>query len=40
MMYEEHWGEMVSDWLEEDLRLKKKLRRTNKQIYEELIFMP
>lgn len=37
MMYEEHWGEMVSDWLEEDLRLKKKLRRTNKQIYEELL---
>lgn len=37
MMYDERWGELVSDWLEEDLRLKKKLRRTNKQIYQELL---
>lgn len=33
MMYEEKWGEIVSDWLLEDLRLKKKSRRTNKNIF-------
>ncbi|WP_050613345.1 IS21 family transposase, partial [Bacillus testis] len=37
MMYEERWGEMVCDWLEEDARLKKKLRRTNKQLFQELL---
>lgn len=26
MMYEEKWGEIVSDWLTEDYALKKKLR--------------
>ncbi|RKJ59952.1 IS21 family transposase [Butyricicoccus sp. 1XD8-22] len=36
MMYEEKWGEIVSDWLEEDLKVKKKLRRTNKKMYEDL----
>ncbi|MFC5558996.1 IS21 family transposase, partial [Ureibacillus thermophilus] len=36
MMYEEKWGEIVSDWLFEDLKLRKKLRRTKKQIFEEL----
>lgn len=36
MMYEEKWGEIVSDWLFEDQKLKKKSRRTNKQIFEEL----
>ena len=36
MMYEEKWGEIVIDWLEEDLKLKKKLRRTNKKIVEDL----
>ncbi|RBR34873.1 hypothetical protein EB06_00274 [Enterococcus cecorum] len=35
-MYEEKWGEIVSDWLFEDLKLRKKLRRTKKQIFEEL----
>lgn len=33
MMYEEKWGEIVSDWLMEDLALKKKLRRNNKNIF-------
>lgn len=37
MMYEEKWGEIVSDWLLEDRALKKKLRRTNKGIYEALL---
>lgn len=36
MMYEEKWGEIVSDWLFEDSKLKKKSRRTKKQIFEEL----
>ena len=31
------WGEMVSDWLFEDQQLKKKLRRTNKKLYEQLV---
>ncbi|MFD1706896.1 IS21 family transposase, partial [Siminovitchia sediminis] len=30
MMYEEPWGEIVSDWLAEDEKLKRKSRRTNK----------
>ncbi|MEB2302402.1 hypothetical protein LAV72_22615 [Lysinibacillus xylanilyticus] len=37
MMYDGKWGEIVGDWLEEDAKLKKKLRRTTKQIYEGLI---
>ncbi len=36
MMYEEKWGEIVSGWLFEDRRLKRKLRRNKKQIFEEL----
>lgn len=36
MMYEEEWGEIVSDWLMEDFALKKKLRRNNKNIFEQL----
>lgn len=36
MMYEEKWGEIVSDWLWEDQQLKKKQRRTNVTIYESL----
>lgn len=36
MMYEEQWGEIVSGWLFEDQRLKRKLRRNKKQIFEEL----
>src|SRR5699024_2477287 len=36
MMYEEEWGEIVSDWLLEDQKLKKKLRRTNKTLLESL----
>lgn len=36
MMYEEKWGEIVSDWLTEDYKLKKKERRTNKKIFEDL----
>ena len=28
MMYDEQWGEIVGDWLWEDLKLKKKDRRT------------
>ncbi|ERN51287.1 IS21 family transposase [Alkalihalophilus marmarensis] len=36
MMYENNWGEMVADWLFEDSRLKKKLRRTKKEIFKEL----
>lgn len=38
MMYEKGFGEIVDDWLEEDRKLKKKERRTNKKIYEELRF--
>ena len=33
MMYEEKWREIVSDWLWEDQKLKKKNRRTNKGIF-------
>lgn len=36
MMYEDGWGEIVSDWLMEDQALKKKLRRNNKIIFEQL----
>lgn len=36
MMTEGNWGEMVSDWLFEDSKLKKKSRRTKKAIFEEL----
>ena len=34
MMYVEEWGEIVSLWLEEDYRLSKKKRRTNKNYFE------
>src|SRR5690625_945505 len=37
MMYEEKWGEIVSDWLWEDQQLKRKERRNNKMIYESLV---
>lgn len=36
MMYDEEWGEIVSLWLEEDFRLSKKKRRTNKNYFESL----
>jgi transposase len=36
MMYQEKWGLMVSDWLFEDSREKRKLRRNNLQIFKEL----
>lgn len=36
MMYEEKWGEIVSEWLFEDSKLKRKSRRTKKSIFEEL----
>lgn len=36
MMYEEGFGEIVDDWLEEDMKLKRKERRTSKKIYEDL----
>ena len=36
MMYVEKWGEIVSDWLMEDYALKKKLRRNNKVIFQQL----
>lgn len=36
MMYEEKWGTMVSDWLFEDAKEKKKLRRNNLQLFKEL----
>nr|WP_316245660.1 IS21 family transposase [Robertmurraya massiliosenegalensis] len=36
MMYEENWGEIVSDWLFEDSKLKRKERRTKKKMFEEL----
>jgi len=35
-MYEEEWGEIVIDWLTEDYALKKKLRRKNTNIFEQL----
>ena len=34
MMYDEEWGDIVSLWLEEDYRLPKKKRRTNKNYFE------
>ncbi|ENH97816.1 hypothetical protein J416_03606 [Gracilibacillus halophilus YIM-C55.5] len=36
MMYEEEWGDIVSDWLLEDQKLRKKLRRTNKTLFKGL----
>ncbi|MGG3739502.1 IS21 family transposase, partial [Aeribacillus pallidus] len=33
MMYEEKWGEIVSAWLFEDSKLRKKSRRTKKKIF-------
>jgi transposase len=33
MMYEEKWGEIISDWLAEDCKLKRRLRRTKKQLF-------
>lgn len=36
MMYEEKWGEIVSDWLAEDEKLKKKQRRKNNKIFKDL----
>src|SRR5699024_9221544 len=36
MMYEEEWGEIVSDWLLEDQKLKRKSRRTNKALFQTL----
>lgn len=36
MMYEEGYGEIVDCWIEEDMKLKKKDRRTNKKIYDQL----
>lgn len=36
MMYEEGFGEIVDYWLEEDMKLKRKDRRTNKNMFEQL----
>lgn len=36
MKYDEDWGDIVSLWLEEDYRLPKKKRRTNKNYFEGL----
>jgi transposase len=36
MMYEEEWGEIVSDWLFEDSKLRRKDRRSKKKLFEEL----
>jgi len=36
MMYEEKWGEIVSDWLLEDQKLKRKSRRINKTLFGDL----
>jgi transposase len=36
MMYREKWGEMVSDWLFEDSKLKRKQRRTSKALFLQL----
>jgi hypothetical protein len=36
MMYSEKWGVIVSDWLFEDSKLKKKSRRTNIELLKEL----
>lgn len=35
-MYQEKWGEIVSGWLSEDYKLKKKSRRTALAIFKEL----
>lgn len=35
-MRDDGWGEIIGSWLEEDLKLHKKLRRTSKAIYLEL----
>jgi len=37
MMYEEKWGEIVSAWLFEDSKLRKKSRRTKKKIFNDLV---
>ncbi|WP_374723100.1 hypothetical protein [Peribacillus tepidiphilus] len=37
MMYEEKWGEIVSAWLFEDSKLRKKSRRTKKKIFHYLV---
>ncbi|WP_079707632.1 IS21 family transposase [Paraliobacillus ryukyuensis] len=36
MMYDEGYGEIVDYWLEEDMKLKRKDRRTNKNMFEQL----
>lgn len=36
MMYEGEYGEIVDYWLEEDMKLKRKDRRTSKKIFEDL----
>lgn len=36
MLFTSEWGEILSCWLSEDARLKKKLRRTNKNLFLEL----
>lgn len=36
MMYEEKWGDIVSDWLLEDSKMRRKDRRTNKQLFKEI----
>ncbi|QVY61286.1 IS21 family transposase [Cytobacillus gottheilii] len=36
MMYTEKWGEIISDWLFEDSKLKKKLRRNKKALFKDL----
>ena len=36
MMYDQEWGEIVSDWLMEDYALKKKLRRNNTILFNQL----
>ncbi|AYE53799.1 IS21 family transposase (plasmid) [Priestia megaterium NCT-2] len=36
MMVEDGYGEIIDDWLEEDLKVKKKERRTNKVLFEQL----
>lgn len=36
MMYEEGYGEIVDCWIEEDMKLKKKERRTSKKMFEQL----
>ncbi len=36
MMYEQGYGEIVDCWIEEDMKLKKKERRTSKKMFEQL----